>query len=53
LAATGSEGSSGANGAYGVPGNRGDDGVVEIRVDPKAGDVIRRAPKSLVENVLY
>jgi hypothetical protein len=53
LAATGSEGSSGANGAYGVPGNRGDDGVVEIRVDPKAGDVIRRAPKSLVENVLF
>jgi hypothetical protein len=53
LAATGSEGSSGANGAYGVPGNRGDDGAVEIRVDQKAGDVIRRAPKSLVENVLY
>jgi hypothetical protein len=53
LAATGSEGSSGANGAYGVPGNRGDDGSVEIRVDQKAGDVIRRAPKSLVENVLY
>ncbi|OYY93012.1 MAG: hypothetical protein B7Y41_13910 [Hydrogenophilales bacterium 28-61-23] len=53
LAATGSEGSSGANGAYGVPGNSGDDGPVEIRVDQKAGDVIRRAPKSLVENVLY
>jgi hypothetical protein len=53
LAATGSEGSSGANGAYGVPGNNGDDGTVEIRVDQKAGDVIRRAPKSLVENVLY
>ncbi len=53
LAATGSEGSSGANGAYGVPGNSGDDGSVEIRVDQKAGDVIRRAPKSLVENVLY
>ena len=53
LAATGSEGSSGANGAYGVPGNSGDDGLVEIRVDQKAGDVIRRAPKSLVENVLY
>jgi len=53
LAATGSEGSSGANGAYGVPGNNGDDGSVEIRVDQKAGDVIRRAPKSLVENVLY
>lgn len=53
LAATGSEGSSGANGAYGVPGNNGDDGAVEIRVDQKAGDVIRRAPKSLVENVLY
>ena len=53
MAATGSEGSSGANGAYGVPGNSGDDGVVEIRVDQKAGDVIRRAPKSLVENVMY
>lgn len=53
LAATGSEGSSGANGAYGVPGNSGDDGSVEIRVDQKAADVIRRAPKSLVENVLY
>jgi len=53
LAATGSEGSSGANGAYGVPGNNGDDGAVEIRVDPKAGDVIRRAPKSLIENVLH
>lgn len=53
LAATGSEGSSGANGAYGVPGNSGDDGSVEIRVDQKAGDVIRRAPKSLVDNVLY
>ena len=53
LAATGSEGSSGANGAYGAPGNSGDTGVVEIRVDQKAGDVIRRAPKSLVENVLY
>ncbi len=53
LAATGSEGSSGANGAYGVPGNSGENGVVEIRVDQKAGDVIRRAPKSLVENVLY
>jgi hypothetical protein len=53
FAATGSEGSSGANGAYGVPGNNGDDGAVEIRVDQKAGDVIRRAPKSLVENVLY
>lgn len=53
LAATGSEGSSGANGAYGVPGNSGDDGSVEIRVDQKAGDVIRRAPKSLVENVIY
>lgn len=53
IAATGSEGSSGANGAYGAPGNSGDDGIVEIRVDQKAGDVIRRAPKSLVENVLY
>ncbi len=53
LAATGSEGSSGANGAYGVPGNQGDNGAVEIRVDQKAVDVIRRAPKSLVENVLY
>ncbi len=53
LAATGSEGSSGANGAFGVPGNNGDDGSVEIRVDQKAGDVIRRAPKSLVENILY
>jgi hypothetical protein len=53
LAATGSEGSSGANGAYGVPGNNGDDGAVEIRVDQKAGDVIRRAPKSLVQNILY
>ena len=53
LAATGSEGSSGANGAYGVPGNRGDDGNVEVRVDQKAVDIIRRAPPSLIENVLY
>ena len=53
LAATGSEGSSGANGAYGIPGNSGEDGSVEIRVDQKAGDLMRRAPKSLVENVLY
>jgi hypothetical protein len=53
MAATGSEGGQGASGAFGVPGNRGDDGATEIRVDQKAADVIRRAPKSLIENLLF
>jgi hypothetical protein len=51
LAATGSEGSQGAYGLDGVPGKRGDDGIVEIRVDEKAADVLRRVPKNLIEQV--
>lgn len=52
-ASTGSEGSNGSNGSFGMPGNQGNDGSVEIRLEGRAADVVRRAPNSLTRNVLF